>query len=321
MGEAWYVRMGDAAVGPRTREEVERMHGEGTLEASTLVWREGTPAWVAYADSGLGASGPPSFPASPPPLPAAAMPTPADAFAQAFAARNAGAGPRAPGADAARTPMNQRGWTPRRATLALAHPQVPGMPVLAVDDDGWQSTAPAPWRRYFGRMLDIVLFGAPVWMAIGFVVGYLSPALHDRLFGAGGIVGNLVVSTVLTCMVTAPVLALLVGLSGTSPGKWIFGTRITGPDGRPIGFRDALARECNVLVSGLALGIPFISLFTLVASKSRLSGDGVTGWDERKPWLVTHREAGPLQAVLSTAGVATWIGANVALRMLLGDLR
>jgi uncharacterized RDD family membrane protein YckC len=331
MGEAWYVRMGDAAVGPHAREDVERMRRSGELEATTLVWREGTPAWVAYADSGLHAA-PPPFPEStpgaapsvvvPPPLPPGTpvpAPMPGDAFAQAFAMRGVVAQPAAVAAVEPRAPMSARRWRPRRAPLALAHPPVPGMPLLAVADDGWQDTAPAPWRRYFGRMLDMIVVGAPMWLAVGFLLGHLSPQLHNLLFAAGGVASNVVVSTVLTCVLMVPALALVIGLSGTSPGKWVFGTRITRRDGRPIGVASALAREGHLLVSGLALGIPLVSLFTLVASRARLVGDDVAAWDEGRPWLVTHREDGPLQVTLFVFGVVAWLAANVALRMLVGS--
>ena len=295
MGEAWYVRIGNEAVGPRAREELEDMRSRGDLEPSTLVWREGMAAWATYVDSGLAAPQPPPLPPAPAPAPVIA--------------------PRAPDLPLAwREPMDRRALVPPRMMLDhMSGPGVPGMPKLAVGDDGWQVTTPAPWRRYFGRMFDITLVGSSIWLAIGFAVGSLDPALHDRLFGANSLVNNLAVSAILTCIIVTPVLALLIGLTGTSPGKWIFGTRITRLDGRPIGFRDALARECEVLVFGLAFGIPLVLLFTLIASKSSLSNDDVTRWDARKPWVVTHREQNSLQVILCVVGAIAWVAARMAL--------
>jgi uncharacterized RDD family membrane protein YckC len=216
-----------------------------------------------------------------------------------------------------REPMDRRAYMPTRPVFDHGFdPAVPGMPKLAVGDDGWQVTTPAPWRRYFGRMFDLTLLGTMVWFSIGLIVGHLSPALHDRLFASGGVADNLIVSTILTCAVVTPVLAVLIGLTGSSPGKWIFGTRITTPDGRPIGIGKAFLREMEVLVWGLGLGIPLISLFTLIASHSKLTSDDVARWDERKGWVVTHRQQGALQVVLCLGGVALWLAGQFALRAL-----
>lgn len=200
--------------------------------------------------------------------------------------------------------------------LAPSGPAAPAMPALAVGDDGWQVTTPAPWRRYFGRMFDLTVLGALVWACIGFMVAFLDAPLYDRLFAEGSIVNNLVVSTILTCIVVLPVLAIIIGMTGSSPGKWLFGTRVTRRDGRPIGIMAALKRELDVLVRGLGLGIPLISLGTLLWSRSSLDDHGAAGWDRHKPWVVTHREKGSVQTLLFVVGLLAWIAVRVALQLI-----
>lgn len=302
MDETWYVRIGEETLGPHTREVLESMRATGKISAASLVWREGSEEWGSYGESDLAAP-------KPPPLPATRLhvaqpedvPAPRERMVPP---RTLGAAQLAP-LPAAWNLESSDAKDAEQAFGPLADfpDNAPTPPKLTVNDSGWQTVAPAPWRRYFGRMFDLLLIGAPLWAAAGIALAVLSPGTYDAMFGAGQLGANPIVSSILTCIIVVPFTALMVGLTGTSPGKWIFGTRITSVEGRPIGFREALDREVGVLVSGLALGTPLIMLFTLVQSSSKLKDDGVTKWDERKPWVVTHRPQGAIQAILFIVGL------------------
>jgi uncharacterized RDD family membrane protein YckC len=170
----------------------------------------------------------------------------------------------------------------------------PDLPALAVEDDGWQQARPAPWRRYFGRVFDFVVIMPVVWLALGSVTAGISPDAYEWL-SARGIFAWPLLSGILAALIAMTLFALLLGRTGSTPGKWLFGTRVTRHDGSAIGFRAAFAREFSVLAAGMGFGIPLISLVTNIYSYVRLKSDGTTSWDGLGRWVVTHRPWGLVQ--------------------------
>lgn len=183
-------------------------------------------------------------------------------------------------------------------------------PVLLVADDGWQDATPSPWRRYAARQVDVMLLGLLFWAAFGIVLAVASADLFDR-FASSLLVENMIVSMIATNAIVVPFIAVLVGLLGSSPGKWLFGVRVIRRDGRHLGVADGLRRELAVWIKGFGMAVPLVSLFTLIASYRRLTEDGVTSWDDGEPWVVTHRPNGPLQVVLAIVGVAAIVGLRI----------
>lgn len=310
MNEQWYVSRESKPVGPLSRAEVEALWMDGSIDRDTLVWKEGNSTWVALADADLIILSPPPLPSvhpRPPAIPVPAMETAAASSISASPIQVAPATPAIPDA-----------W---RESVAPATPVAPAAvpsdgplseqsarPPLVVMDDGWQCTRPAPWRRYFARMLDTTLFASMVLIGVVMGLAVFSPASVDAWTGDAGWMNNPVLSSIVATLVMIPISAVMVGFSGTTIGKWIFGVRVTRLDGSAIGFREALDREVEVYVSGLALGIPLVSLYTLVRSMNDLSRDGVTRWDTNKRWVVTHRKRGLIQTLLFVSGViGIWI--------------
>lgn len=191
-------------------------------------------------------------------------------------------------------------------------PRMPQMPTLVVQDDGWQDTTPRPWRRYFARIIDITVLSAALGLVLGIALFAASPALYEKLF-LGEVAQNRVTEAMLSTLLVVPVLMLLIGLFGTTPGKWFMGVRITRRDGQPIGLGAALAREFDVYVRGFALGVPIISLFTLIAGYKTLTSDGVASWDRNKPWVVTYRPDGTKQVLLVIVGLVFWAAVFAAI--------
>ena len=90
---------------------------------------------------------------------------------------------------------------------------------------------------------------------------------------------------------------LLIGSTGSTVGKWIYGVRVTRADRKRIGFRLALKREFFVLVRGIALGIPLLNLFAMLNCYNYLAEHSTTRWDERCATQVSHRPNTPGQAL------------------------
>jgi uncharacterized RDD family membrane protein YckC len=83
---------------------------------------------------------------------------------------------------------------------------------------------------------------------------------------------------------------LFLANTGTTPGKWIMGIRIRTAVGNKLGYLTALSRMIRVWIVGMGLGLPIVSLITLLISRAKLNSDGQTGWDERLNLRVMHRK-------------------------------
>lgn len=195
------------------------------------------------------------------------------------------------------------------APFALTPAQPPVQPALA---KGWTDRKPHPWRRYAARMLDLTVVSLVMGALLG-VVGLLfapEPSAKFWQFLGSGPVGK-VAEMMLSLLLVIPGNALLLGLTGGTLGKWMFGVKIVRPDGRPIGVLAALWREIRVWFQGLAMGIPFVSLFTLFAGFSWLKDDGHAPWDKPRQRIALHRPAGAWQVFLALVGLALLIAVRV----------
>ena len=117
-----------------------------------------------------------------------------------------------------------------------------------------------PWRRFFARDLDFMLYNL------------LSVALfYDFLY-----------SKLLSLLATAAMMLLieplLLHLFGTTPGKWIFGIRITDNEERRLQYGAGVERTWTVLWEGEALRIPVIMYYFLYKSYKTCENG------EKLPW-------------------------------------
>jgi hypothetical protein len=158
------------------------------------------------------------------------------------------------------------------------------------------------------------MIGSLIWVCLGALSLLFPPEPADRFFAFfENPVGRLF-DGMLTLVLMIPVSALLIGLSGGSPGKWIFGIRVADASGRPIGLARAMVREGKVWLRGLGAGVPVVALFALWSSKEDLESKGRTAWDVTDI-VVTHRKDDLLQRVLTFAGATIVLGAWIALKL------
>jgi hypothetical protein len=126
--------------------------------------------------------------------------------------------------------------------------------------------------------------------------------------------GGRIIDIVLSLVAAIPGNAAMIGLTGASIGKWIFGIRVMR-DGKPIGFANALAREFKVWWRGLGAGVPLVSLATLAHAFRQLTDNRITSWDNDQSNTVVHR-AESLPATISMwAAAALIVAGYVALRV------
>lgn len=93
--------------------------------------------------------------------------------------------------------------------------------------------------------------------------------------------------------------ALLVAMSGGSPGRAIFRFRIRSKEttSHPT-LQATISRSWGAWVSGCALGIPIIAIFTMLSARSHLDKNGESSWDRSAGTEVLHEGAGVLSWVV-----------------------
>ena len=197
------------------------------------------------------------------------------------------------------------GWLPDLAAV----PPRPG----AGGARFWTDTQPHPWRRYLARMLDNVVVGTCTWLIFTVIFYAVAPDRADAFYLVFEEPYGRVLDLFLTVLASIPGNAAMIGLTGTSIGKWVFGVKVVGADGRPIGFLRALKREVILWVAGLGAGIPLVSLATLIGSYTRLQETRTTIWDSNLRSKVFHRPEGGGQTALIVLGIGLIVAARLAL--------
>lgn len=182
--------------------------------------------------------------------------------------------------------------------------------------NGWSSLSPYPWRRWAARLVDGIVLGGLFWFMVPVGIAItapdvwfaIEPILYEPWFRF--------VEGMISIAVLIPVYAILIGASGLTPGKLLFGVRILNRDQRPIGFIPALVRELRVWVIGYALGIPLVALFAMWKSKTDLEDSRATYWDREGRHVVYYRPEGAFQTLLAIVGIVIIVGGTVLFRIL-----
>lgn len=158
-------------------------------------------------------------------------------------------------------PLDQ---VPELKAAVLSVPPPP--PISAADEARLALPDAGRWSRFLARVFDLWWESLVVAVTAGFVLGKLSAEfvawmnrpLSSEVF-------------LLACLPFALVLdALLYATLGNTPGKALLGLRVTTLRGELLSFPAYLRRNARVWMSGLAFGIPVVSLFTLARQSNRL---------------------------------------------------
>jgi uncharacterized RDD family membrane protein YckC len=134
-----------------------------------------------------------------------------------------------------------------------------------------------PWRRFFARNFDYLLFGLLFALILQFTYPAML-AIDNMAFG------------LLLIFIWIFVESFLLSAFGTTPGKWIFNISLQNPDGTKLAFSNALTRSFKVWFFGLAAGFPFITVVTQLVARHKLVKTGKTSWDREGNFKVTHEK-------------------------------
>lgn len=137
-----------------------------------------------------------------------------------------------------------------------------------------------PWVRYWARMLDIYFFS----LVVGIILAFIAPQFLEKQ--------NDYVLGLLLVFAWVFVEALLLSSFQTTPGKWLFKTKVALTSGRPIEFSHALSRSLKVWWRGLGTGFPIATMITMIIAHGRLTRNGITSWDKDDGFYVDHERIG-----------------------------
>lgn len=139
------------------------------------------------------------------------------------------------------------------------------------------SPVAGPWARFWARSLDMFVSVS----LLAFIGGMVVPSLAEPGSVLEGQQGDLILGLVLL-PVSMVVDAGIYTMFGNTLGKWIAGVKVLSSDGRKLPFKDYLWRNLGVYVQGYGLGLPLVSLVTLIYSWNKASKGEDLGWDRSK---------------------------------------
>ncbi|THD09002.1 RDD family protein [Rhodanobacter lindaniclasticus] len=145
-----------------------------------------------------------------------------------------------------------------------------------------------PWVRYWARMFDIYVAAIVVGITVGVAAPHaLDQPGSDQLFGVAVIFFWVFIES------------LLLSTMGTTPGKWLFKTRLVAPSGGKPSYSAAISRSFKVWWRGLGIGFPIASLITLIVAHGNLTKTGITTWDRDDGFTVVHDRIGPVRIIFA----------------------
>jgi uncharacterized RDD family membrane protein YckC len=147
-----------------------------------------------------------------------------------------------------------------------------------------------PWSRWAARNLDFLLFS----FLVGLVIGIFEMLTHQSTSNIPDSAFNILFGFVYATVVEPIMLCSW----GTTPGKALLKIRLRQQNGAKLSYELALERSFAVWIKGLGIGLPFISLFTLLNSYNVLTKEGKTPWDRDGDFSVSHQVIGPLRVTV-----------------------
>ena len=195
-------------------------------------------------------------------------------------------------------PERYLAWNPPASALA---------PVAdAADDLGSR----CPWRRNFARSLDYALCLClwELFLCLALRVNILSPSVGLQIL-------NVAVALGLMCVLEP----MFLHFFGATPGKALFGLRLTRSDGSFFRYSQGLLRTFHVIIYGLGLMVPLITVITQSLSLRRCRRLESQPWAlEDEAWSDPTGGKLPFWAQRGSAlRVAGYLGCQAAITALL----
>ena len=159
-----------------------------------------------------------------------------------------------------------------------------------------------PWRRYFARTFDIIVYVFLIAFAVGYAFPEQAIYLSDKHF-------DLFLNFAYMIFII-PIEAFCLYAFGSTIGKALYGIHVERI-GQVVSFGAAFHRTFYIWFFGLALGIPLVGLVSTLVAYFRLKKTGTTSWDANLGWTVSHTRLGGVRWIailLSWAAVLIVLG-------------
>lgn len=144
-----------------------------------------------------------------------------------------------------------------------------------------------PWVRFGARNVDYIIVIFVFSLALSFFAPSFNEEINDMVFG------------LISIFVWIFVESILLITWGTTPGKWLLNIQIKTNENKKPTLFNAFKRSIKVWFFGLAIGFPFISIFTLISAHSELTKNKITTWDKSEHFTITHKEIGIYRATIA----------------------
>ena len=165
------------------------------------------------------------------------------------------------------------------------------------------------WQRFFARYLDVTLYHA-FWVTLLPLLGY---NLFRNRNGGAMLVQVL---SLLTMFFLEP---LLLHIFAATPGKWLFGLRVTDGDGGKLTYEAALNRTAFVFWYGIRLDLPVLRLVRLYKCAEDEQAGKALPWEADSEQTVCDRHGWRFAAAALLA-IAVMAGAVLSVLLPIGTV-
>lgn len=165
------------------------------------------------------------------------------------------------------------------------------------------------WQRFFARYLDVTLYHA-FWVTLLPLLGY---NLFRNRNGSAMLVQVL---SLLTMFFLEP---LLLHIFAATPGKWLFGLRVTDGDGGKLTYEAALNRTAFVFWYGIRLDLPVLRLVRLYKCAEDEQAGKALPWEADSEQTVCDRHGWRFAAAALLA-IAVMAGAVLGVLLPIGTV-
>jgi uncharacterized RDD family membrane protein YckC len=164
-----------------------------------------------------------------------------------------------------------------------------GAALVAASSATSESITPAPtqdkpavrrWVRFWARIFDVYAFA----LVVGFSSAFVAPHFFAQFNQIG------LSMFMIFCWIFIE--SWLLPTFQTTPGKWLFKTKIALASGVPITYSKAQARSFKVWWRGMGVGFPLITTITLIMASVLITRNGITSWDREEGFIVSHETIG-----------------------------
>ena len=280
MRDEWWYAIHGVKQGPVKFEELKQRLLHDTLSPDDLVWTAGMPQWIAVHEVPALQALLQSLqpPDLPPPAPFALPPE-----------------------------LPKPGRPELHGSFVVTEP-------MPLETPAPKPELAGPWRRLLARQLDFCIFGLPTIFLVSYEFARVSPefGLWIQRPQAGAALFVLLLPLILVLE------TIIFERFETTPGKSLLGIHIATVNAQTLTWEQYLKRQFFLYGSGLGIGFPLISLFTMARQYVRLKSGKKASYDEGL-YQVTAKKISVARYVFVTLLICVLVVTSAVIQMIDGS--